>query len=248
MNESNQIIVAAKMTPRDFEALVAAHYRSKGYTVELTPACNDYGVDVFASKDAEKLAVQVKMYGGSARRINREMVMQLHGAKDYFDCTDAVIATNGELAETARAVAAKLRIGLLEIAAEANISNSLTARDRSESSDPLEGITFDHVWEQYVLPLQGRTLVAEDGRENRLVRVDWAGVNRITSNGKPQTMPIEVFRNAINRVLNNGCVTRAEINEEFAQRGSSGVVLLLAQVPLFEHLSNPSRIVRRPSR
>jgi len=65
---------------------------------------------MFASKGDERLAVQVKMYGGTARPVNREMVMQLHGAKDYFECTLAVVVTDGRVARDARDVATKLEI------------------------------------------------------------------------------------------------------------------------------------------
>ena len=85
-----------KVTPLVYEEMVAAHFRRQGYSVELTPHCNDYGVDAFACKENQKLALQAKMYGGG-RKVNRAMVMQLHGAKDYFGCTEAVIVTNGEV-------------------------------------------------------------------------------------------------------------------------------------------------------
>jgi len=81
------------MNPRQFEELVCEYYRSQGYKAETTPYSNDYGIDVFATKGKEKLAIQAKMYGNSTRKINRQMVMELHGAKDYFDCTKAIIAT-----------------------------------------------------------------------------------------------------------------------------------------------------------
>jgi restriction system protein len=40
-----------KVTPREFEVLVAALYRSRGYTTRLTPATKDGGRDVIASKN-----------------------------------------------------------------------------------------------------------------------------------------------------------------------------------------------------
>lgn len=55
------------MKPYEFEQLVCDHYRQKGYRVQTTSASNDYGIDVFAEKKGEKIAVQVKMYGGSTR-------------------------------------------------------------------------------------------------------------------------------------------------------------------------------------
>lgn len=58
------------MTPYEFENLVCEYYRSKGYKAEVTPYSGDYGVDVFAVKGKEKIAVQAKMYGSSSRKVN----------------------------------------------------------------------------------------------------------------------------------------------------------------------------------
>ena len=75
------------MKPYEFEQLVCDHYRQKGYRAQTTSASNDYGIDVFAEKKGEKIAVQVKMYGGSTRKVNRQTMMELYGAAAYFDCT-----------------------------------------------------------------------------------------------------------------------------------------------------------------
>src|SRR5690606_5283394 len=100
------------MTPRQYEIYAAQTFKEKGYAVELTPQSNDYGVDFFATKDEEKIAVQVKMYGNS-REINRKAVMELYGAKTFFDCTAAKIITNGVVRKDAVKVAEKLEIEVI---------------------------------------------------------------------------------------------------------------------------------------
>lgn len=72
------------MNPKQFEELVCEHFRQKGYAAETTSYSNDYGVDVFATKGKEKIAVQAKMYGSGTRKINRQMIMELHGSKRLF--------------------------------------------------------------------------------------------------------------------------------------------------------------------
>jgi HJR/Mrr/RecB family endonuclease len=67
------------MTPRQFEELVCEHFHNKGYEAKTNSYVGDYGVDVFATKGKEKIAVQAKMYGSGTRKINRQMVMELHG-------------------------------------------------------------------------------------------------------------------------------------------------------------------------
>jgi Holliday junction resolvase len=235
------------LTPRAYEEMVSAYFRKQGYTTEVTPSCNDYGVDVFALKGEQKLAIQAKMYGGTARKVNREMIMQLHGAKDYFDCTEAVIVTDGMVAENAREVAAKLQVRLMSLLQEetsAPEKPALSEEVRAIDSPP-SALTFDAIWDRYVIPLAGRTLVGPDGRTNKLLTVDWSGVKRLTSSEGKQFIGIEVFRQAVTHILERGCVSRDEINQEYARRASSGVILILSQVPLFEHLTRPSRLVLR---
>lgn len=83
------------MNPRQFEEFVCQHFRQQGYKTEFTTYSNDYGIDGFAIKGKQKIAIQSKMYGHSTRKINRQIVMELHGAKDFFDCIKAVIAIDG---------------------------------------------------------------------------------------------------------------------------------------------------------
>lgn len=81
------------MKPYEFEQLVCDHYNRMGYRATTTSLTGDYGVDVFAEKENEKIGVQAKMYGGSVRKVNRQTMMELYGAAAYFDCTKAVLAT-----------------------------------------------------------------------------------------------------------------------------------------------------------
>ncbi len=234
------------VSPLAYEEMVADHVRRQGYSVELTKRSNDYGVDAFASKEDQKLALQAKMYGGTKRRVNRAMVMQLHGAKDYFGCNEAVIVTDGEVAEDARQVAAKLRIRILSLPVErVPLSDPMLPSAAAKSADVRRAIpTFDEVWERHVMPLAGRTLMGPKGRTNTLLSVDWSGVKRLTTGNHQRFIPIEVFRQAVGRLIERGQVTRDEINEDFVGRASLGVVLILSQVPFFKHLSSPtSRLV-----
>jgi len=180
------------------------------------------------------------MYGATTRRVNREQVMQLHGAAAWFDCTGAVIATDGDLMPDAEAVAAKLRIGVLRLPATAPAPpGPRTGRD------PMD---FPWVWERHVMPLAGRTLVRADGSRNVIVAVDWAGVTRLTSNGNEQRIRIEVFRLAIERVLAGEPVSRDWINQMYPGRASSGIMLILAQVPIFSVGGRPERCTLRGAR
>lgn len=228
------------MTPREYEAAVAAHYASQGYETELGAGTSDWGVDVFATRGREKLASQAKMYGATTRSVNREQVMQLHGAAAWFDCTGAVIATDGRLMPDAEAVARKLGISILRL--QGTGIAPPTPRRRTRASD------FSSVWEQHVMPLAGRTLVRADGSRNEIVAVDWAGVTRVTSKGNRQLIKVEIFRLAIERVLAGESVSRDWINQMYPGRASSGIMLILAQVPLFEVGGRPECCTLRSAR
>jgi restriction system protein len=175
------------------------------------------------------------MYGGTNRQVNHECLMQLHGAAAYFDCTGAVLATNGLVTEDASRVARKLNIRVMNVAA----ATSRSVPSRTSAVD------FDSIWKQYVMPLAGRTLTRSNGSSNTIVSVDWAGLKRVTSSGHDQFIPVEIFRFAIERVLRDGAITRADIDQHYIGRASSGITLILAQVPLFEVVGRPLTIRRK---
>ncbi len=219
------------MRPDDYEHIVAEYFETKGYKTTVSQYSNDYGVDVFATKGKEKIAIQAKMFGGSTRPINRQMVMELHGAKDYFSCTKAIIATDGRTIDNALEVAKKLKIEILRLPA-VRTSNKTKKATKSKS--------FESIWEKYVMPLEGKTIKRPDGKTNKIEKVDWSGIQRITSNGNPQKIKIEIFKKTINHLLKNGDITRTYINEEYKDRASSGIVLILGNTGVFEITNRPT--------
>ena len=206
------------MTPDQYEKYVANYFQNKGYKVKQTPYSNDYGVDVFAEKNKEKIAIQAKMFSNSNRKINRQMVMEFYGAKDFFNCNKGIIVTDGEIIQNAKDVADKLGIEILFIYPQSHV--------------PKNNSQFDEIWENYVMPLEGKTIIRNNGKINKILEVNWGGINRITSNGNQQKIDIEIFKKTINHLLENGSITRQEINDEYSKRASSGIVLILSQLPM----------------
>jgi len=206
------------MTPDQYEKYVANYFQNKGYKVKQTPYSNDYGVDVFAEKNKEKIAIQAKMFGNSNRKINRQMVMEFYGAKDFFNCNKGIIVTDGEIIQNAKDVADKLGVEILFIYPQSHV--------------PKNNSQFDEIWENYVMPLEGKTITRNNGKINKILEVNWGGINRITSNGNQQKIDIEIFKKTINHILENGSITRQEINDEYSKRASSGIVLILSQLPM----------------
>lgn len=182
------------MNPQCFEKYVAGIYEKEGYDVTVTPYSGDYGVDVIAEKGGERIAVQVKQYGGSTRKVNRQMVMELYGAAAYAGCNKAVITTNGDVLPDAVEVARKIGVEIRYIDSEPGLRPVIDAYKKNdkptaapESKKPISGAdysaAFREIWDKYVKPLEGKTLLNDKGRKNTILKVDDGGIKRITSTG-----------------------------------------------------------------
>ena len=228
------------MTPREFEQLVADHYQNEGYETEITPYSGDYGVDIIAQKGEERIAIQAKMYGNSARKVNRETVMLLFGAMAYRKCNKAVIATDGTCMTDAIEVANRLGVEILYLN-----STDIIVRQHEELENEKvlpttnidDAIPFDEMWKRYIMPLSGRT-ITNDGLTNKIISVDWGGLKRMTSKGNIGKISIEEFQLAYELLVKNGSVERVLINQH-AKRCSSGIVLVLSQVPFIGVQNKP---------
>ena len=232
------------MKPRKFEQLVADYYQSKGYEIEITPYTGDYGVDVIAMKGDERLAIQAKMYGNSSRKVNRETVMQLYGAMAYRRCTKAVIATDGSCMADAIEVANSLGIEILYLNSSNGVEESpqiLVPKETEIVTGNISIIPFNEMWERYIMPLAGKT-ISNDGLTNTIINVDWGGLKRMTSTGNIGSISIEDFKYAYNQLSLYGRVERTLINQH-AKRCSSGIVLVLSQVPYIGVQNKPMKML-----
>lgn len=234
-------------TPFEYEHQVAKYFEALGYATTVTSHSNDYGLDVLAENDHERVAIQAKLYGHTSRQVNRQMMMELHGVSAYFDCDRAVLATDGIVRRDAQEIAQKLNIEILQLTPAASPPEQSARRHDDElipatPSQPISLMTVERIWTDYVMPLAGRTLHGRSDRTNRVIRVDWSGIERETSNGRRSRIDYEIFRLAIGHILQHGMITRDEINQNYAKRASSGVVLILGEVPLFKLKSTPLRL------
>lgn len=98
---------------------------------------------------------------------------------------------------------------------------------------------FEEMWENYVIPLSGKT-ISTGTLTNRIVSVDWQGITRQTSTGRIGKIAINDFEFAYNQLAQHGYVEREFINQH-ANRCSSGIVLILPQVPFIEVKDKPRK-------
>ena len=213
------------MNPKDFENYVEKVFIDEGYTTEQTPY-QDEGADIFLYKGKKKVVVQVKKY--ITRPINGQMVRELHGTKDLFDCDHAIFVTTGVILDNAAQVAKKLNIEIRKIAIDS------TFKTNKESTDP-----FAIFWEKHIMPLKG-TVISNDRISNKIIDVTWQYIKRVSSEGNEGKIDIEIFRSTVNHLFNYSIITRKQINDEYRKLGSSGVILVLSQVEGFELIKNPS--------
>ena len=223
-------------TPIEFENFVGRYFQQKGYRMTNTPVSGDYGVDLFVENDLHKLAIQVKMYGGTTGKVNRKCIMELYGAKAYFDCNEAILVTNGDVLVDALEVANKLKIEIL------NLAFTCT----TEASE-VNLNSFESIWKNYIFPLKNKELTREDGKKNIIVDVNWGGIKRLTSNSKLNTIDIEIFREAYKILTQHGSISMDYINQNYPGRASSGVILILSQLPFLELRRNPVSLYLRKS-
>jgi restriction system protein len=88
------------MTGEEFEEYVAELLRLQGYKTRMTPRSGDYGVDIVASKDGIKTAIQIKRYSKKlGQKPIREAVTGM--AVRQYGCTKAMVVTNSTFTKAA---------------------------------------------------------------------------------------------------------------------------------------------------
>jgi len=96
-----------------FEELIAAIYRARGYGTELTPDGADRGVDILASDSQRTIAIQAKRYA-EPNRVSVRPVREIVGAAEVFGAEDAAVATSSSFTDPARETAAAVDVTLLD--------------------------------------------------------------------------------------------------------------------------------------
>ena len=75
-----------------------------------TAATGDQGVDLIATKNRVKVAIQCKRYSGS---VGNAAVQEVSAGKDYWHCQHAVVVSNSNYTPSAKNLANKLSVKLI---------------------------------------------------------------------------------------------------------------------------------------
>ena len=80
-----------EMSGIEFENYVEALFRAEGYRTETTPRSGDYGVDIIASKNKQRIAVQCKRY---KKTLDQTPVREVYAGMSKHGCDIAMVVAN----------------------------------------------------------------------------------------------------------------------------------------------------------
>ena len=102
-NKKYSIKQLDNMDGHRFEYACADILRSNGFkNVKVTQGSGDFGVDIIASKNGLKYAVQCKCY---SNKLNNKPIQEVIGGMAYYNCSKGAVMTNQYFTEPARELA-----------------------------------------------------------------------------------------------------------------------------------------------
>jgi len=108
----------ASLRQEDFERHVGATYEALGYKVSYTPRARDQGIDVIASRNAERVGIQCKR---SPETTPNSAIQAAFAGKAYYECTSAAVVALGGFSSPARDLATSLNVALIDAATYADL-------------------------------------------------------------------------------------------------------------------------------
>ena len=100
-----------QIDPVKFEEYVAYIFEKQGYACHITSKSGDYGADIIAEDDKEKITIQVKRYSNN-NRVGVGDIYPIHAAKDFYNCDKAILVTTSSLTRQAEILADGLDINV----------------------------------------------------------------------------------------------------------------------------------------
>ena len=89
-----------KVDWEEFEHLIGLLYEDLGYETKVTQGTSDMGVDIWAKKGGDRIAVQVKQFS-DGNTVGREVLQKLTSTIAKGDAERAIVITSGDFARTA---------------------------------------------------------------------------------------------------------------------------------------------------
>jgi restriction system protein len=96
----------------EFEEYLQALFLKMNFGVEMTSITGDYGADLILTSDnEERIAVQAKRY---SQPVGVNAIQEVNAAKAYYDCNEAWVVTNNRFTKSARELAEKTNVALID--------------------------------------------------------------------------------------------------------------------------------------
>lgn len=98
-----------RMSPREFEYLIASIFREFGFEAELTPESNDNGVDIIALRNdrvigTDTILIECKRYAPE-NKVGIGVVQRLFGAVSEFQANKGIVVTTSTFTKKAQKTA-----------------------------------------------------------------------------------------------------------------------------------------------
>lgn len=105
INSNNHLLFYDNMSGEEFEVFCYKLLIKNRYeNVRLTKSTGDQGVDIVATKNLIKYAIQCKCYN---QPIGNKAVQEVYSGKDFYNCHVAVVMTNQTFTPSAKELAQK---------------------------------------------------------------------------------------------------------------------------------------------
>lgn len=98
------------MSPTEYEHYCASLLNQNGWNTQVTQSSGDQGVDVIATKNGIKLAVQCKKYN---QPVGNKAVQEIYTAKSHIGADYAIVVTNNTYTQSAKELANTTGVKLL---------------------------------------------------------------------------------------------------------------------------------------
>ena len=123
-----QEIDTSDIPPYEFEKECARILNKKGFNARATKGSGDQGVDVLAEKNNIKIAIQCKQY---SKPVGNKAVQEVIAGKNFYNAQYATVVSNAPFTPSARKLAAKCGVILLDVRMLDNLEEHLKIADNS---------------------------------------------------------------------------------------------------------------------
>ena len=110
----------------EFETYIARILQQFGFEVRGTPATGDQGADLIATREGKKIVIQAKRYAGT---VGNKAVQEVSAAVSYYGGDEGWVITNSTFTASAKALAQKANVRLIDGARLAAMEKLVTRPD-----------------------------------------------------------------------------------------------------------------------